>query len=143
MEISPKPDEKKDVQETCTTSDPSSTSEPPDYMIKYTVVVSKEQRQSYKEDFNSEYDEYRKLHARIDKITRKFMHLDAQRKRVTPGSKEYQVVQQEVIKEYNKFKAASPNYYEEKYRCAYLHNKLAHIKRLIGEFDQQRAESWH
>ncbi|XP_077145567.1 RNA polymerase II elongation factor ELL2 [Ranitomeya variabilis] len=143
MEISPKPDEKKDVQETCTTSDPSSTSEPPDYMIKYTVVVSKEQRQSYKEDFNSEYDEYRKLHARIDKITRKFMHLDAQRKRVTPGSKEYQIVQQEVIKEYNKFKAASPNYYEEKYRCSYLHNKLAHIKRLIGEFDQQRAESWH
>lgn len=36
-----------------------------------------------------------------------------------------------------------PNYHEEKYRCEYLHNKLAHIKRLIGEFDQRQAESWH
>lgn len=38
---------------------------------------------------------------------------------------------------------SSPNYHEEKYRCEYLHNKLAHIKRLIGEFDQQQAEAWH
>ncbi|KAG8598320.1 hypothetical protein GDO81_002563 [Engystomops pustulosus] len=143
MEISPKADEKKDVQETCTASDPSSTTDLPDYVIKYTVIVSKEQRQSYKDDFNSEYDEYRSLHARVESITRKFMQLDAQRKRVSPGSKEYQIVHEEVIKEYKKFKEASPNYYEEKYRCEYLHNKLAHIKRLIGEFDQRRAESWH
>ncbi|KAG8598321.1 hypothetical protein GDO81_002563 [Engystomops pustulosus] len=91
MEISPKADEKKDVQETCTASDPSSTTDLPDYVIKYTVIVSKEQRQSYKDDFNSEYDEYRSLHARVESITRKFMQLDAQRKRVSPGSKEYQV----------------------------------------------------
>lgn len=143
VEKSPKPDEKKDVQETCTISDPSSTTELPDYIIKYTVIVSKEQRQSYKDDFNSEYDEYRGLHARVEKITRKFMQLDTQRKRLSPGSKEYQIVHEEVIKEYRKFKEASPNYYEEKYRCEYLHNKLAHIKRLIGEFDQRRAESWH
>jgi len=38
---------------------------------------------------------------------------------------------------------SSPNYYEEKYRCEYLHNKLSHIKRLIEEFDQRQAESWH
>ncbi|XP_040277487.1 RNA polymerase II elongation factor ELL2 [Bufo bufo] len=143
LEMSPKPDKKKDLKETCTASDPSSTTELPDYMIKYTVIVSKEQRQSYKDDFNSEYDEYRSLHARVEGITTKFMQLDAQRKRLSPGSREYQIVHEEVIKEYRKFKEASPNYYEEKYRCEYLHNKLAHIKRLIGEFDQQLAESWH
>ncbi|KAM4051082.1 RNA polymerase II elongation factor ELL2 [Anomaloglossus baeobatrachus] len=143
MEISPKPEEKKDDKETCTASDPPSTTPQPDYMIKYTVVVSKEQRQNYKEDFNSEYDEYRSLHARVEKITRKFMQLDAQRKRLSPGSKEYRTVHEEVLKEYKKFKEARPNYYEEKYRCEYLHSKLAHIKRLIGEFDQRRAESWH
>ncbi|KAM9331276.1 RNA polymerase II elongation factor ELL2 [Gastrophryne carolinensis] len=142
-EKSPVMDDKKDLQETCTASDLSSTPELPDYMVKYTVIVSNEQRQSYKEDFNSEYDEYRSLHARVEKITRRFMQLDAQRKRLSPGSKEYQVVHEEVLKEYRKFKEASPNYYEEKYRCEYLHNKLAHIKRLIGEFDQRRAESWH
>lgn len=58
---------------------------------KYTVIVSNDQRQSYKDDFNSEYDEYRSLHARVEKITRRFMQLDAQRKRLSPGSKEYQV----------------------------------------------------
>ncbi|KAG9487992.1 hypothetical protein GDO78_007671 [Eleutherodactylus coqui] len=110
---------------------------------KYTVIVSKEQRQNYKDDFNSEYDEYRSLHARVETITRKFMQLDAQRKRLSPGSKEYQIVHEEVIKEYRKCKEASPKYYEERLRCEYLHNKLAHIKRLIGEFDQRRAESWH
>lgn len=142
-EKSPSLDEKKDVQESCITSDPSSTTELPDYIVKYTVIMSNDQRQSYKEDFNSEYDEYRSLHARVEKITRRFMQLDAQRKRLSPGSKEYQIVHEEVLKEYRKFKEASPNYYEEKYRCEYLHNKLAHIKRLIGEFDQRRAESWH
>ncbi|KAH0628100.1 hypothetical protein JD844_008822 [Phrynosoma platyrhinos] len=117
------------VKETCTAStDPLSTSELPDYFVKYIAIVSYEQRQSYKDDFNAEYDEYRTLHARMESVTKRFMKLDAQRKLVSPGSKEYQ---------------SSPNYHEEKYRCEYLHNKLAHIKRLIGEFDQRQAESWH
>ncbi|XP_009571816.1 PREDICTED: RNA polymerase II elongation factor ELL2 [Fulmarus glacialis] len=133
------------VKETCTasTDHPSSTSEQPDYFIKYIAIVSYEQRQSYKDDFNAEYDEYRILHARIESITRRFMKLDAQRKLLSPGSKEYQILREEVLEEYRKIKQASPNYYEEKYRCEYLHNKLSHIKRLIGEFDQRQAESWH
>ncbi|XP_009882637.1 PREDICTED: RNA polymerase II elongation factor ELL2 [Charadrius vociferus] len=133
------------VKETCTasTDSPSSTSEQPDYFIKYIAIVSYEQRQSYKDDFNAEYDEYRNLHARIEHITRRFMKLDAQRKLLSPGSKEYQILHEEILEEYQKLKQSSPNYYEEKCRCEYLHNKLSHIKRLIGEFDQQQAESWH
>ncbi|XP_048706540.1 RNA polymerase II elongation factor ELL2 isoform X2 [Caretta caretta] len=137
-------DSSEGVKETCTDStDPSSTSELPDYFVKYIAIVSYEQRQSYKDDFNAEYDEYRSLHARMENVTRRFMKLDAQRKLLSPGSKEYQVVHEEVLKEYRKIKQSSPNYHEEKYRCEYLHNKLAHIKRLIGEFDQRQAESWH
>ncbi|KAM6186800.1 RNA polymerase II elongation factor ELL2 isoform 2-T2 [Sarcoramphus papa] len=133
------------VKETCTAStDPlSSTSEQPDYFVKYIAIVSYEQRQSYKDDFNAEYDEYRSLHARIESITRRFMKLDAQRKLLSPGSKEYQILHEEVLEEYRKLNESSPSYYEEKYRCEYLHNKLSHIKRLIGEFDQRQAQSWH
>uniref|UniRef100_A0A8D0BMD9 Elongation factor for RNA polymerase II 2 n=1 Tax=Salvator merianae TaxID=96440 RepID=A0A8D0BMD9_SALMN len=132
------------VKETCTAStDPLSTSELPDYIVKYIAIVSYEQRQSYKDDFNAEYDEYRNLHARMESVTRRFMKLDAQRKLLSPGSKEYQILHEEVLQEYQKIKQSSPNYHEEKYRCEYLHNKLAHIKRLIGEFDQRQAESWH
>lgn len=36
----------------------------------------------------------------------------------------------------------SPNYHVEKQRCEYLHNKLAHIKRLIADFDQRKAQAW-
>ncbi|KGL77611.1 RNA polymerase II elongation factor ELL2, partial [Tinamus guttatus] len=128
------------VKETCTasTDPPSSTSELPDYFIKYIAIVSYEQRQSYKDDFNAEYDEYRNLHARMEKVTRRFMKLDAQRKLLSPGSKEYQILHEEVLEEYRKIKRSSPNYHEEKYRCEYLHNKLSHIKRLIGEFDQRQ-----
>ncbi|KAG9338310.1 hypothetical protein JZ751_025981, partial [Albula glossodonta] len=91
------------------------------------AVVSMTQRQSYKDDFNAEYEEYCALHARVESITRHFTKLDAQCKLLQPGTKEYK---------------ASPSYREMKQRCEYLHNKLAHIKRLIAEFDQWRARAW-
>ncbi|NXL68181.1 ELL2 factor, partial [Chordeiles acutipennis] len=65
---------------------------------KYIAIVSDEQRQSYKDDFNAEYDEYRNLHARMESITKKFMKLDAQRKLLSPGSKEYQVKKDKIVK---------------------------------------------
>ncbi|XP_064452465.1 RNA polymerase II elongation factor ELL2 isoform X2 [Mirounga angustirostris] len=85
------PDSNEGVKEGCTAStEPSSTIELPDYLIKYIAIVSYEQRQNYKDDFNAEYDEYRALHARMETVARRFIKLDAQRKRLSPGSKEYQ-----------------------------------------------------
>ncbi|XP_041744571.1 RNA polymerase II elongation factor ELL2 isoform X2 [Coregonus clupeaformis] len=123
-------------------SDLSSTTVMPDYIGKYTAVVSMDQRQTYKDEFNAEYEEYRVLHARVENITRRFNHLDTQSRRLPPGTKEYQEVHEEVLQEYNKMREHSPNYQVEKQRCEYLHNKLAHIKRLIADFDQRRAQSW-
>ncbi|XP_021146758.2 RNA polymerase II elongation factor ELL2 isoform X2 [Columba livia] len=133
------------AEETCVASagSPLTTSEQPDYLVKYVAIVSYEQRQSYKDDFNAEYEEYRNLHARMESISKRFMDFDAQRKLLTPGSKEYQRLHEEVLEEYQKIKQSNPSYYEEKYRCVYLHNKLSHIKRLIADFDQQQAELWH
>ncbi|XP_055016867.1 RNA polymerase II elongation factor ELL2 [Boleophthalmus pectinirostris] len=113
-----------------------------DYLLKYVSLVSLEQRQKYKVDFNSEYDEYRRLHTRVDNITRRFTRLDAQCRSLTPGTPRHQKVQEEVLREYNKIKQLSPNFQEEKQRCEYLHNKLSHIKRLISDFDHKRAQSW-
>lgn len=36
---------------------------------------------------------------------------------------------------------SNPNYNQEKSRCEYLHNKLAHIKKLISEYDQQQLRA--
>ncbi|OWK12101.1 ELL [Cervus elaphus hippelaphus] len=33
------------------------------------------------------------------------------------------------------------NYSQEKHRCEYLHSKLAHIKRLIAEYDQRQLQA--
>ncbi|XP_029287647.1 RNA polymerase II elongation factor ELL2 [Cottoperca gobio] len=129
-------DKEKPVQST----EFSSTIEMPDYVVKYMPMVSIDQRQSYKDDFNAEYEEYRLLHAHVESITRRFTQLDAKCRKLAPGTKEYQKVQEEVLKEYKKMKQHSPNYHEEKQRCEYLHNKLAHIKRLIADFDQRRAQ---
>ncbi|XP_077385886.1 RNA polymerase II elongation factor ELL2 isoform X2 [Festucalex cinctus] len=84
----------------------SSTIEAPDYEIKYTALASTDQRQRYKNDFNAEYDEYRLLHGRVEKITRRFTHLDSKCRKLAPGTKEYQKVQEEVLKEYKKMKQA-------------------------------------
>lgn len=119
-----------------------STNEEPDYITKYKPVVSMNQWQSYREDFNAEYDEYRQLHAHVESITHHFIQLDTRCRKLTPGTKEHRKMQEEVVREYKKIKQHT-NYHEEKQRCKYLHNKLAHIKQLISDFDQRRAQPWY
>ncbi|XP_053157450.1 RNA polymerase II elongation factor ELL [Hemicordylus capensis] len=116
----------------------TSTSEMPDYLLKYAAISSSEQRQSYKNDFNAEYSEYRDLHARIERITRRFTQLDSQLKQLSQGSEEYKTIHDQILQEYRKIKKTNPNYSQEKNRCEYLHNKLAHIKKLIAEYDHQQ-----
>uniref|UniRef100_A0AAX7V3N4 OCEL domain-containing protein n=1 Tax=Astatotilapia calliptera TaxID=8154 RepID=A0AAX7V3N4_ASTCA len=105
---------------------------------KYTVISSPEQRQRYKNDFNAEYSEYRGLHARIEGITRQFTVLDNELKQLQHGTDKYKTVHNQILQEYRKIKKTNPNYSQEKNRCEYLHNKLAHIKKLIAEYDQQQ-----
>lgn len=115
-------------------------SDTPDYFLKYTQICSHNQRQSYKQDFNSEYSEYRDLHARIDSVTRQFMELDTQLKQLHHESHKYKTVHNQILQEYRKIKKSNPNYNQDKLRCEYLHNKLAHIKRLISQYDHQQLQ---
>uniref|UniRef100_A0A8D3AFD6 DOT1-like histone H3K79 methyltransferase n=1 Tax=Scophthalmus maximus TaxID=52904 RepID=A0A8D3AFD6_SCOMX len=119
------------------TSIPSSSPEVADYLLSYTVIGSPEQRQRYKNDFNAEYSEYRGLHARIEGITRQFTVLDNELKQLQQGTDKYKTIHNQILQEYHKIKKTNPNYSQEKNRCEYLHNKLAHVKRLIAEYDQQ------
>ncbi|GAA6213340.1 RNA polymerase II elongation factor ELL-like isoform X2 [Lates japonicus] len=114
-----------------------------DYLSIYTVICNHDQRQSYKQDFNKEYNEYRDLHARIDGVTRQFMELDTQLKQLHQESHKYKRVHNQILQEYRKIKKSNPNYNQDKMRCEYLHNKLAHIKKLISEYDQQQLSVDH
>ncbi|XP_051979685.1 RNA polymerase II elongation factor ELL-like [Xyrauchen texanus] len=127
------------VNGTCDSSSiPASSSEMADYLLKYTVISSQEQRQSYKNDFNAEYSEYRGLHARIESITRQFTILDSELKQLQQGTDKYKTIHNQILQEYRKIKKINPNYSQEKNRCEYLHNKLAHIKKLIAKYDHQQ-----
>ncbi|EHB06670.1 RNA polymerase II elongation factor ELL2 [Heterocephalus glaber] len=59
----------KGVKEGCTAyMEPSSTIELPHYLIKYIAIVSCEKCQNFQDDFNTEYDEYRALQARMETV---------------------------------------------------------------------------
>ncbi|XP_061651542.1 RNA polymerase II elongation factor ELL-like isoform X2 [Phyllopteryx taeniolatus] len=111
-----------------------------DYLTTYTEISSPAQRQRYKEEFNKEYSEYRDLHARIDGVTRQFMELDTQLKQLHHDSHKYKTIHNQIVHDYRQIKKSNPNYSQDRVRCQYLHNKLAHIKKLISKFDQRQLE---
>lgn len=68
-----------------------------------------------------------------------FTNLDSKRKHLPPDSKEYEEITKKKSLEYHKMRQINPNYYAEKYRYQYIYKKLAHIKRLIKDYDQQQV----
>ncbi|XP_022102983.1 RNA polymerase II elongation factor ELL-like [Acanthaster planci] len=116
-------------------SDVSSTSSGPDYLNKFMTITSHEQKQHYKDIFNTEYVEYKKMHAYVEDVNRKFTKLKNQLHRAPEDSEEYRHIKKKVIEEYEKIKA---EYQKKEARRRELHNKLGHIKGLIAAYDSIR-----
>lgn len=58
---------------------------------QYFTIANNDQRLQYKQDFNTEYEEYRQLHAKIDKVSQKFLQLQILRKQTPRDSLEFEV----------------------------------------------------
>ena len=71
-----------------------------DVYSKYKYISSKEQRYAYKADFNTQYDEYRRLHSSIEKVANFFEQLRQQLKQHEEGSDDYEVGQGHPSSEY-------------------------------------------
>lgn len=69
---------------------PTETDSEP-YTLQYRTIVSGEQRSRYKEDFNSQYNEYRNLHKAIDKVSKRFSHLEEELRQQDEGTSAWQV----------------------------------------------------
>ncbi|XP_072479742.1 RNA polymerase II elongation factor ELL3 [Notamacropus eugenii] len=110
--------------------------ETPDYFLQYGAIHSTEQCRVYEQDFEADYAEYRALHARVAAVSRRFMQLGMEIKRVQRGTPEHKVLEDKIVQEYRKFRKRCPGYKEERQRCEYLHKKLSHIKSLILEFEK-------
>ena len=118
----------------------------------YTSIVTLDQRQKYKADFNKSYPYYRKLHNVLDEVSKRFSHLENKLKQVSRGSEEFkvrryrlngrlrgvttffQVVKARIMEEYEKNKK-NQEYQEARSNFQYLHERLAHIKKLVHDFD--------
>ncbi|KAF3422294.1 hypothetical protein E2986_03464, partial [Frieseomelitta varia] len=118
--------------------DSPKSSEYPDYLTYYTTISSAEQRRRYKAEFNADYEEYRRLHAQVAKVSKRFTQLQDRLKReqACGNWNEYEAIRQLILYEYNETKR-DPKHRETKHRFHYLHEKLSHIKRLVLEYDTQ------
>ncbi|KAG7203569.1 hypothetical protein KM043_013613 [Ampulex compressa] len=127
---------------TCGLESPESpkSSEYPDYLTYYTTISSAEQRRRYKAEFNADYEEYRRLHAQVAKVSKRFTQLQERLKQEEASGNwaEYQEIRRQILVEYNDTKR-DPVHKETKRRFHYLHEKLSHIKRLVLEYDTQNC----
>ncbi|KAM9669100.1 RNA polymerase II elongation factor ELL2-like [Dama dama] len=133
-----KPNSSEEVAKVCTPTEKTcSTSELPDYLTSYVTIISSEQCERYEQEFRVDYEEYKALHEKLLPFSKIFVSLTSKKEQFTPDSREYEAINKKISLEYQKMKEMNHNYFEEKLRCQYLYNKLAHIKELINNYDQQ------
>ncbi|KAM9331459.1 occludin [Gastrophryne carolinensis] len=99
----------------------------------YPPITSDQQRQDYKRDFDTGLQEYKKLQAELDEVSKSINRLDRELDEHPEGSQSYRAV----ADEYNHLKdiKASPDYRNKKKHCKDLKLKLNHIKRMVSNYD--------
>lgn len=104
-----------------------------DFLESYVPIEDSEQRIRYKTEFNQYYAKYRTLHNVLDTVSKKFASLE-NRLREARGSQEIKAVKAQIVVEYERNKN-DKTYQEARSSFQYLHEKLAHIKKLVHDFD--------
>lgn len=109
----------------------------PDYVAKYPVIQTDDERERYKAVFQDQFSEYKELSAEVQAVLRKFDELDAVMSRL-PHHSENRQEHERISRIHEEFKKKKndPSFLEKKERCEYLKNKLSHIKQRIQEYDK-------
>ncbi|KAM4709035.1 occludin-like isoform 1-T3 [Discoglossus pictus] len=103
----------------------------------YPPIVSDDERQDYKREFDSDLRRYKKMCAEMDDINNQLQQLNKQLDGLTEGTTQYQGV----AEEYNRLKdlKRTPDYQTKKMETKQLRNKLFHIKRMVNGYDKSRG----
>ncbi|KAI9588378.1 hypothetical protein GQX74_004223 [Glossina fuscipes] len=102
----------------------------------YTPITSIEQRRQYKTEFESDYDEYRKLLGQVDSVAQRFREMAESLKKVRQGCQDYYKIKNQILNEYHRVRNEEA-INRDKQRFDYLHEKLAHIKQLVMDYDKK------
>lgn len=105
-----------------------------DFSDQFTRITSVEQRRKYKTEFDSDFQEYRRLHESVERVSRKFAQLEENLQHERHNERRYKEIQRQIIKEYDE-SIKDIKFQETKQRFNYLHNKLSHIKHLVHDYD--------
>ncbi|XP_004623256.1 MARVEL domain-containing protein 2 [Octodon degus] len=109
----------------------------PDYVAKYPVIQTDDERERYKAVFQDQFSEYKELSADVHAVLRKLEELDAMMSRLPhhPGNLQEHERISRIHEEFRR-KKNDPSFLEKKERCDYLKSKLSHIKQRIHDYDK-------
>uniref|UniRef100_A0A8C8VIE7 Occludin n=1 Tax=Pelusios castaneus TaxID=367368 RepID=A0A8C8VIE7_9SAUR len=107
-----------------------------DWDREYPPVTSDQQRQAYKRDFDSGLQEYKRLQAELDDVSKALSRLDKELDEYSEDSEEYKIA----ADQYNRMKdtKASADYKNKKAQCKKLKSKLSHMKRMVSDYDNRK-----
>ncbi|KPM08197.1 RNA polymerase II elongation factor ELL2-like protein [Sarcoptes scabiei] len=104
-----------------------------EYLSKYSKVQNEIQLNQYKNDFNQEFPEYKKLYEYVDSVSRQFEELKEMINTKEEESAEWHDLIKQIFEKYDEVKNRS-KYQKMQKRLVFLHYKLLHIKNLINEY---------
>lgn len=105
-----------------------------DFSDQFTRITTVEQRRKYKTEFDNDFQEYRRLHDIVERVSRKFAQLEEDLQHQRNDERRYKEIQRKIIKEYDE-SIKDIRFQETKQRFNYLHSKLSHIKHLVHDYD--------
>uniref|UniRef100_A0A336LSU4 CSON015243 protein n=1 Tax=Culicoides sonorensis TaxID=179676 RepID=A0A336LSU4_CULSO len=100
----------------------------------FTKITSIEQRRKYKTEFANNYEEYKRLHAMIISVSQRFAELQNELNNVEHDDRRHREIEKQICREYEENKR-DRQFQEQQRRFNYLHQKLAHIKKLVHDYD--------
>lgn len=107
-----------------------------DWESEYPPITSDQQRQDYKREFDADLQEYKRLQAELEEVTKSMLQLDKELDEHPEGSQSYRGI----ADEYNRLKdiKSSSDYKTKKKHCKQLKAKLNHIKLMVSDYDRSR-----